>query len=65
MCSFMCVVSLVGIPLLKETYAPIIRLRRAAKSGDLEKTAAMHPHLVQAHASKLHVLRENLLHALS
>lgn len=53
-------VSLVGIPLLEETYAPVIRLRRAAKSGDPEKQAAAHPHLLQEHGSKLHVLWINL-----
>lgn len=60
-CAVSCgVASAVGIPLLKETYAPVIRLRRAAKNGDLEKLAAAHPHLIQAHGSKLRILYENL-----
>ncbi|KJA21402.1 hypothetical protein HYPSUDRAFT_140645, partial [Hypholoma sublateritium FD-334 SS-4] len=54
------VISAVGIPLLKETYAPVIRLRRAAKNGDPEKLAAAHPHLIQAHGSKMRVLYDNL-----
>ncbi|KAF8967302.1 multidrug resistance protein 4 [Flammula alnicola] len=54
------VVGLLGIPLLRETYAPIIRLRRAAKAGDREKVAAAHPHLLKEHGSKLLVLWINL-----
>lgn len=50
----------VGIPLLRETYGPVIRLRRAAKSGDTEKAARAHPHLLQEHGSKLHILWINL-----
>lgn len=54
-------VSALAIPLLRETYAPVIRLRRAAKNGDLERFAATHPHLVQANdANKILVLYENL-----
>lgn len=53
-------VSAVGIPLLQETYGPVIRLRRAAKSGDPEKAATLHPHLQQEHSSKLHILWVNL-----
>ncbi|KAJ3726767.1 multidrug resistance protein 4 [Lentinula raphanica] len=38
-----CGVSLiVGIPLLKETYGPVIRLRRARAEGDLEKARHFH-----------------------
>ncbi|KAF9482294.1 multidrug resistance protein 4 [Pholiota conissans] len=53
--------SAIGIPLLRETYAPVIRLRRAAKSGDPEKVAKAHPHLLKEHGSKLHVLYINLI----
>ncbi|KAF5311123.1 hypothetical protein D9619_008078 [Psilocybe cf. subviscida] len=49
-----------GIPLLRETYGPVIRLRRAAKSEDPERSARAHPHLLQEHGSKLHVLWINL-----
>ncbi|KIM47059.1 hypothetical protein M413DRAFT_440604 [Hebeloma cylindrosporum] len=54
------VAGLVGIPLLKETYAPVICLRRAAKAGDPEKATKVHPHLLQERGSKLHVLWINL-----
>ncbi|KIM47070.1 hypothetical protein M413DRAFT_268955 [Hebeloma cylindrosporum] len=53
------VVSLFGIPLLKETYAPIIQLRLAKKSGNLEKALKSHPHF-QEERSKLHILWLNL-----
>ncbi|KAF8903320.1 major facilitator superfamily domain-containing protein [Gymnopilus junonius] len=49
-----------SIPLLRETYAPVIRQRKAAKSGDPEKVAKAHPHLQKEHGSKLHVLWINL-----
>ncbi|KAF9525091.1 multidrug resistance protein 4 [Crepidotus variabilis] len=42
------VASLVGIPLLKETYAPIVRMRKAKKAGDLELATRLHP----AHTSE-------------
>lgn len=42
-----------GIPFLRETYHPVIRLRRAQKSADPEKAAAAHPHLIQEHGSHL------------
>ncbi|KAI0750934.1 multidrug resistance protein 4 [Daedaleopsis nitida] len=45
-----------GIPLLRETYHPVIRLRRAKKSADPEQAAKLHPHLIQEHGSKLHRL---------
>lgn len=54
------VAAAVGIPVLKETYAPIIRLRLAKKSADPEKAAKQHPTLVAAHGSKLHLLWINL-----
>ena len=43
----------IGIPLLRETYHPVIRLRRAKKAADPEAAAKMHPHLMQEHGSKL------------
>lgn len=52
--------SLVGIPLLKETYAPVIRLRLAKKAADPETAAKKHPHLIADHGNKLHVLWINL-----
>ncbi|KZT20801.1 MFS general substrate transporter [Neolentinus lepideus HHB14362 ss-1] len=52
--------SALAIPLLKETYAPIIRLRRDRKSSDSEKAAARHPHLTQEHGSKLRLLWINV-----
>ncbi|PPR01247.1 hypothetical protein CVT24_006011 [Panaeolus cyanescens] len=54
------VASLVGIPLLRETYAPVIRLRKAKKSADPEAAARAHPALLHAHGSKMHVLWVNL-----
>ncbi|KAF7332555.1 SAP domain-containing protein [Mycena kentingensis (nom. inval.)] len=54
------IASAVGIPILRETYAPTIRLRRAKKAVDPEKAAAQHPHLLAEHGSKLHYLWVNL-----
>ncbi|KAJ3828255.1 major facilitator superfamily domain-containing protein [Lentinula raphanica] len=54
-----CGVSLVvGVPLLKETYAPVIRLRRARAEGDLEK--AKHFHGSMSNMSKWEYLWLNL-----
>ena len=50
------VAALFGIPLLKETYAPVIRLRRAAKAPDPEKAMKTHPRLLRERRSKLHML---------
>ncbi|EPT02765.1 hypothetical protein FOMPIDRAFT_1022680 [Fomitopsis schrenkii] len=49
-----------GIPFLRETYHPIIRLRRAKRTGDAEEAAKAHPHLVEEHGSKLHRLYVDL-----
>ncbi|KAF7794558.1 hypothetical protein EIP86_005693 [Pleurotus ostreatoroseus] len=49
-----------GIPFLRETYAPVIRLRIAKNAADPEKSAQMHPHLVQNHGGKLHLMWINL-----
>jgi len=54
------IASVVGFPLLRETYAPILRLRRAKKSADPEKAALQHPLLLSEHTSKLHYLWINL-----
>lgn len=54
------VVGIVGVYLLKETYAPVIRLRLAKRSSDPEKVARMHPALAKAHGDKLRVLWLNL-----
>ena len=51
------VASLVGIPFLKETYAPIIQLRRAARSGDPE---AISLDVIRSHENKYHMLWINL-----
>ena len=52
------VASALGIPLLRETYAPVIRQRLAAKSGDPEKIAAAQPDLMEN--GKLHHIWINL-----
>lgn len=55
------VASIVGIPLLRETYAPVIRQRLAAKSGDPEKatSTSIHPAILQEHG-RLYYLWINL-----
>ncbi|KAL1944281.1 hypothetical protein VTO73DRAFT_3466 [Trametes versicolor] len=50
------IAAVLGIPFLRETYHPVIRLRRAKKSGDPEKAAKAHPHLIAEHGGKLHRL---------
>lgn len=42
--------SLIGIPLLKETYAPVLRMRLAARSADPEKAMSQ---LQQSHGDLL------------
>lgn len=57
----LCAVScIVGVPLLRETYAPVIRLKLVKESMDPEKAALSHPHLVAAHGSKWHLIWLNL-----
>jgi len=52
--------SLIGIPLLRETYAPVIQIRRLrAQSSDPEKAAKLQSLLV-ANKSKWQILWENL-----
>lgn len=55
------VASAIGIPLLRETYAPIIRQRRAAKSGDSESVQAVYdqPAVLKEHG-RLYYLWINL-----
>ncbi|KAH9478470.1 Efflux pump radE [Psilocybe cubensis] len=43
--------SAIAIPFLRETYAPIIRYRRAMRDGDDEKAARAHPALIEAQGS--------------
>ena len=50
------VAAILGIPFLRETYHPVIRLRRAKKSADPEAANKLHPHLVQEHGGHLHRL---------
>ncbi|RDB30839.1 hypothetical protein Hypma_005829 [Hypsizygus marmoreus] len=49
----------VGIPFLRETYAPVIRLRRAKHSNDPEAYAKI-PHLIAARSNKTQFLWDNL-----
>ena len=49
----------ISIPLLRETYAPVIRQRRAAKSGDPEKAVFNQPSLLKERG-KFHYLWLNL-----
>ena len=51
-----------GIPLLRETYAPVIRLR-LAKSMDPEEAMRHHPHLMEAHdpKKKWQIIKVNLV----
>lgn len=57
LCALSCIV---GVPLLRETYAPVIRQRIAEETGDPEKAALSHPHLAAAHGSKWHLIWVNL-----
>ncbi|OCH93097.1 multidrug resistance protein 4 [Obba rivulosa] len=54
------VAAIIGIPFLRETYHPVIRLRRARLAADPEKAAEAHPHLIQEHGSKIHRLWTDL-----
>ncbi|KAF9530281.1 multidrug resistance protein 4 [Crepidotus variabilis] len=54
------VASIVGIPLLRETYAPVIRMRRALKAGDRAKAMKVHPIFMDPNQSKLRILWINL-----
>lgn len=55
------IASIIGIPFLKETYAPVIRLRRSVKESlDPEKAAQFYPALAQAQGNKLRLIWLNL-----
>jgi hypothetical protein len=54
------VAALIGIPLLRESYAPIIRLRRQKTTRGLEKTDEGHPDLTAPHMNKWVYLWINL-----
>ncbi|KAF8179976.1 major facilitator superfamily domain-containing protein, partial [Mycena galopus ATCC 62051] len=54
------IASALGIPFLKETYAPLLRLRLTKKAADPEKAMLQHAVLVAQHSSKLYYLRINL-----
>ena len=53
------VASAISLPLLRETYAPVIRQRLAARSGDPEKVAAVQPDFLKDN-KKLHYIWINL-----
>ncbi|KIP12654.1 hypothetical protein PHLGIDRAFT_123755 [Phlebiopsis gigantea 11061_1 CR5-6] len=54
------IASALGIPFLRETYSPVIRLRLAKASGDPEMFTKSHPHLVHNHTGKWHLIWINL-----
>jgi multidrug resistance protein len=54
------VAALIGIPFLRESYAPIIRLRRQKTTRDLEKADGGHPDLTAPHMNKWVYLWINL-----
>ena len=51
---------LIGLPFLRETYAPVIRYRIAKNSPDAEKAAMMPAHLATSYGSELHVIWINI-----
>lgn len=57
LCGFL---SVFAIPLLRETYAPVIRLRRAKSFSDLEKAAVADPRISEVPTNKLKYLWDNL-----
>lgn len=54
------IAALVGIPFLKETYGPVIRMRLAAKMLDPEEAVQMHSALAEEKNNKLMFLWLNL-----
>ncbi|KAG1860060.1 multidrug resistance protein 4 [Suillus subluteus] len=54
------VAAVIGIPFLRESYAPVIRLRRQKMTRDLEKAAGIHPDLTAPHMNKWVYLWINL-----
>ncbi|KAH9478196.1 Efflux pump radE [Psilocybe cubensis] len=57
---FCAVGSVIGIPLLRETYAPVIRMRKAQREGNEQKAARAHPMLIQARGNMTKILWINL-----
>ncbi|KAK2461288.1 hypothetical protein APHAL10511_006815 [Amanita phalloides] len=53
--------SILGIPLLRETYAPVIQIRKLKKGASDPEKAAKLRELLGPDKSKLEVLRENLV----
>lgn len=51
---------LLGVPFLRETFAPVIRVRRAKKSGAIERWTEAHPLFAQAYMDKRRVLWTSL-----
>ncbi|KAG1762330.1 multidrug resistance protein 4 [Suillus placidus] len=54
------VAAVIGIPFLRESYAPVIRLRREKMATDLEKAPTGHPALTAHHMNKWVYLWINL-----
>ncbi|KAF4618567.1 hypothetical protein D9613_010177 [Agrocybe pediades] len=54
------IASVIGIPFLRETYAPVLRARKANRLGDHEAAARVHPMLVEARANLTNMLWVNL-----
>ncbi|KAL0960065.1 hypothetical protein HGRIS_011713 [Hohenbuehelia grisea] len=54
------IAAVIGIPLLRETYAPVIRMRLAKASADPEAAAKLHPAVNAAHQNAWHVLWVNI-----
>ncbi|KAF6753899.1 major facilitator superfamily domain-containing protein [Ephemerocybe angulata] len=53
--------SVIGIPLLRETYAPVIRWKRAIKEGNVEVAERLNPSVLAAHGgTKSQVIWTNL-----
>lgn len=51
---------LIGIPFLRETYAPVIRLRRARAMNDHEMAAKVHPDVAASDRGATHLIWINL-----
>ncbi|KAF5320591.1 hypothetical protein D9611_013751 [Ephemerocybe angulata] len=55
------ILSVIGIPLLRETYAPVIRWKRAIKEGNVEVAERLNPSVLAAHGgTKSQVIWTNL-----
>lgn len=53
-------IAAVGIPLLRETYGPVLRYRKALKMGDVEKAMALSREIPGSGSSLLSVIWVNL-----